>query len=59
MASRERVWDLFKQRALKEPKVAQLDKVLYKWFRAVHSNGKCLTGPMIIEKAKCFCDESN
>jgi len=36
---------------LKEPKLVQLDELLYKWFTAVHSEGKPVTGPMIIEKA--------
>jgi len=30
---------------------------LYKWFTAVHSEGKPVTVPMIIEKAKSFFDE--
>jgi hypothetical protein len=42
---------------VKEPKLAQLDKVLYKWFTAMHSKGKPMIGPMIIEKAKSFYDE--
>jgi hypothetical protein len=51
------VKDLFKQQTLKEPKIAQLNKVLSKWFTAMHSEGKILTGPMMIEKAKSFYDE--
>jgi hypothetical protein len=39
------------------PKLAQLDKVLYKWFIAMHSEGKPVTGPMIIEKANSFYDQ--
>jgi hypothetical protein len=35
----------------------QLDKVLYKCLTAVHSEGKPMTGCMIIEKAKCFYGE--
>jgi hypothetical protein len=35
----------------------QSDKVLYEWFTAMHSKGKPVTGPMIIEKAKSLCDE--
>jgi hypothetical protein len=42
---------------LKPPKLAQLDKVLHRWFTAMHSEGKPVTGPMIVEKAKCFYDE--
>jgi hypothetical protein len=40
------------EQTLKGPQLAQLDKVLYKWFTAIYSIGKPLTGPMIIEKAK-------
>jgi hypothetical protein len=29
-----------------------LDKVLHKWFTAVHSKGKAVTGPTIIEEAR-------
>lgn len=39
---------------LKKPKLNQLDDVLYKWFSLVRSEGKPVTGPMIVEKAKCF-----
>jgi hypothetical protein len=35
-----------------QPKLAQTDKVLHKWFTAMHSEGKPVTGLMIIEKAK-------
>lgn len=39
----------------KEPKLVQLvDKGLYKWFTAMHSKGKPVTGSTIIEKAKPF-----
>jgi len=34
-----------------------LDEVLYKWFIAVHSEGKPVTVPVIIKKAKSFFDE--
>jgi hypothetical protein len=34
-----------------------LGKVLYKRFIVMHCNGKLLTGHVIIEKAKYFCDE--
>jgi hypothetical protein len=42
---------------VKEPKLAHLDKVFYKWFTPMHSKEKPMIGPMIIEKAKCFYDE--
>jgi len=32
--------DFFVHQTFKEPKLAQLDKVLFKWFGAVHSKGK-------------------
>jgi hypothetical protein len=51
MASSKSVKDLFKQQTLKEPKLAQMEKLLYKWFTKMHSEVKCVTGPMIIEKA--------
>jgi len=49
MASSESVNDFFKQQTLKEPKLAQLDKGV--WFIAMHSKGKSMTGPVIIEKS--------
>jgi hypothetical protein len=41
---------LFKQQTLKQLKLAQLEKVLYKWFTAMHYKGKPVTAPMLIEK---------
>ena len=35
----------------------QLDKVLCKWFIALHSNVKPVTGPSITEKTKPVCNE--
>jgi ribosomal protein S10 len=37
---------------LKKYNVAQLDKVLQQWFRAMRSEGKPMTGPVIIEKLR-------
>jgi len=51
MVSSESKKDLFKQQRLKEPKLLQLVKVLYKWFTAMYSKGKPVTGLMIIAKA--------
>jgi len=31
--------------------------VLKKWFTGMHSAGKHMSGHMVIEKAKSFCDE--
>jgi hypothetical protein len=49
------VEDPFKQQTLKEPKLAQLDRGLQ--FTAVHSKGKPMPGPVMIEKAKYLYDE--
>jgi hypothetical protein len=57
MASSKGVRDLLKQQTLKEPKLVQLDRALYRWFTAVRSKGKPMTGPVIIKKAKSFYDE--
>ena len=48
------VTDLFKQQTLNQPKLAHLDKVLYKWFTAMHSEGQPMIGPLITEKAESF-----
>lgn len=34
-----------------------LDKMLHKWFTAVHCKGKDMTGPMITEEEESFYDE--
>jgi Tc5 transposase DNA-binding domain. len=39
---------------LKEPKSAQLDKVLYEWLTPKHSERKPMTDPTVIEKVKLF-----
>jgi len=39
---------------LKEPKSAQLDKVLYRWLTAKHSERKPMTGPTVIRKVSLF-----
>jgi len=57
LASSENVKGLLKRQTLKQPKLAQLDKVLYRWFTTMRSEGKPVTGPMIIEKAKSLYDE--
>jgi hypothetical protein len=43
--------DLSKQHTPKEPKLAQLGKVLYKWFTAMNSNRNPMAGPTVSEKA--------
>jgi type III secretion system FlhB-like substrate exporter len=42
---------------LKEPKLVQLGKVLYKWFTALRYKGKPMTAPIIIAKGKSFYGE--
>lgn len=42
---------MFLREILKEAKLAPLDKVLYKWFTAMGSKRKTVTGPMIIKIA--------
>jgi CENP-B N-terminal DNA-binding domain. len=50
MASSDSEKTFFMQQTLKEPKVVQLDKELYKWLAAVHSQGKPMMGPVIVDK---------
>jgi hypothetical protein len=56
MALSVNVMGLFRWLALKQPKLAQMDKLLYKWYRAMHSEQKPVTGPVIIKKAKSCYD---
>jgi len=42
---------------MKEPKLAQKNKVLYKQFRVMHSEGKPIIGPTVIKKVQSFCNE--
>jgi cytochrome c556 len=56
-ASSESVKYLFKRETLQGPKLAQLDKMLYRSFTAPHSKQKPTAGPTIIERAKYFEDE--
>ncbi|XP_054720129.1 jerky protein homolog [Uloborus diversus] len=42
---------------VKKPKHAELDSVLYKWFRGKRDEGLPITGPTIIEKAKMIHTE--
>jgi hypothetical protein len=44
LALSESVKGLIKQQTFKEPEFAQLDKVLYKWFTAVHSEENPILG---------------
>lgn len=46
------VKDPLNSQTLEQPKPAQLDKALHKWFTAIHFEEKPMTGLMIIEKAK-------
>lgn len=41
---------IVKQKMLHKPKSANLDTVVYKWFRQWHNNGIPITGPLLCEK---------
>jgi hypothetical protein len=47
------VKDFSSNETLKQPKLSQLNKVLYKWFTVMHSDRKPVTGP-ITKKAVFF-----
>jgi Tc5 transposase DNA-binding domain. len=44
----------FSSDTLKQPNLVQFDRVLYKWFTTACSEGKPVTGPMIIKEVKFF-----
>jgi ubiquinone/menaquinone biosynthesis C-methylase UbiE len=46
---------------MNEPKLAQKNKVLYKWFRVMRSEGKPIIEPVIIKKSSVILrgNESN
>jgi len=54
MASRKSVKGLFKWQTLKQPKLAQFDRVLYEQFTVVCCEGNPVTWPMIIERTKLY-----
>ena len=45
---------LLQQQAVKQPKLPQMDKALYQWYTAMHSEEKSLTWTTIIGKADVF-----
>uniref|UniRef100_K7GDC9 HTH CENPB-type domain-containing protein n=1 Tax=Pelodiscus sinensis TaxID=13735 RepID=K7GDC9_PELSI len=47
------------RQTLKMAKMAQLVVALFKWFSAKRSEGKPITGPVLIEKAKQFHSQMN
>jgi hypothetical protein len=57
MTSNKSVKDLHRQQALTEPKLAQLDKVLHKWFLTMHSKEKFINGSTKNENTKPLHDE--
>lgn len=57
MALRRSVKDCFKQQILKEPKLAQFNNVLCKWFKPLCSKRKLVSGPMIIKNATYFYEK--
>ena len=44
---------------MNEPKVAQMNKALFKRFREMRSKGNPIIEPVIIKKVQSFCDETN
>jgi len=44
---------------MNEPKLMQMNKVLYKRFRVMCFEGKPIIEPMIIKKVQSFCNEMN
>lgn len=44
---------------MKKPKLVELDEVLYKWFKVRRSEGKPVSGSMLIEQAKMFYQQMN
>jgi len=55
MASKESAKGFIRPETLREAKLAQLDKLLCKWSRAVLSEGPGIV-PLITERAKSFFD---
>lgn len=55
----ETMKDIESRKTLKKPKLHQLDEILYNWFCSKRSEGKPVTGPMLMEKGKQFRDELN
>jgi len=51
------VWRTFPSETMKQLKLTQLDKVLYKWCTTMCSEGKLVTRSIIIEKANSFYNE--
>jgi hypothetical protein len=58
VASIESLKDFLKGKTLEERKLAQMTKVLYKWFAAMCFVGKYMTGPVINENAKYFHEDA-
>ena len=52
MASSKSMNDLFKQQTWKQPKLMELNKVLYRLLTAICSKGKPVSGPMLTKYAK-------
>jgi hypothetical protein len=58
MVASESMKDILKQQTLKGPKLIQFEQgVVCKWLTLMHSEGKPVTEPMIIERAKSFYGE--
>ena len=46
-----------KRKTLKAPQMQALDRALYLWFQARHSEGKAVSGPALIDEAKKLKDD--
>ncbi|KAG0717426.1 Jerky [Chionoecetes opilio] len=43
-----------KRQTLRKPKLEELDRALFEWFKLKRSEGACISGPLVMEKAKDF-----
>ena len=46
-----------KRKTLKSPRMQDLDRALYLWFQPRRSEGKAVTGPALVDKAKKLKDD--
>lgn len=46
-----------KRKTIRKPKMDELDKVLYEWFKIKRAAGKPVTGPVLVAKGKLFAEE--
>ncbi|KAG0722544.1 Jerky [Chionoecetes opilio] len=43
-----------KRQTLRKPKLEELERALFEWFKLKRSEGACISGPFMMEKAKEF-----